>query len=129
MSRPRLLLAVQSAAVVAIVACLVALAARHPWRLDLTPEHRFTLSPHTREVLGRLAEDVRITVFYSSQEPAVRRAMADLLALYADASPRIHVRLLDLDRSPGAAHDLDVSAYDVGVAEAHGRRQRIDPVT
>jgi ABC-type uncharacterized transport system involved in gliding motility auxiliary subunit len=128
-SRPRLLLAVETGAVVAIVGCLVALAARHPWRLDLTPQHRFTLSPHTHEVLGRLAEDVRITVFYSSQEPAVRRAMADLLGLYADASPRIHVRLLDLDRSPGAAHDLDVSAYNVGVAEAGGRRVRIDPVT
>jgi len=128
-SRPRLLLAVQTAALVAIVGCLVALAARHPWRLDLTPERRFTLSPHSREVLGRLTDDVRITVFYSSQEGAIRREMADLLGLYTDASPRVHVRFLDLDRSPGAAQQLDVSAYDVGIAEAGARRERIDPVT
>ena len=79
MRRPALLLGVQVAAVVAILGCLVALAALHPLRLDLTPERRFTLSPWTREVAGRLAGDVRITLFYSSQAGALRREMADLL--------------------------------------------------
>ena len=79
----------RSSAVTAILGCLVALAALHPWRLDLTPERRFTLSPHTREVLARLDDDVHVTVFYSSQEGAIRREMADLLALYHDAQPRI----------------------------------------
>ena len=95
MSRPRLLLGVQIATVVAILACVVALAALHPHRLDLTPERRFTLSAHTREVLARLHDDVRITAFYSSQEGVIRREMADLLALYQEAQPRIAIRLLD----------------------------------
>src|SRR5206468_3341978 len=84
-SRPRLLLGVQIATVVAILACVVALAALHPHRLDLTPERRFTLSAHTREALARLHDDVRITAFYSSQEGVIRREMADLLALYQEA--------------------------------------------
>src|SRR5439155_1563812 len=74
MRRPALLLGVQVAAVTASLGCLVAIAALHPRRLDLTPERRFTLSPYTREVLGRLTGDVRITLFYSSQAGALRRA-------------------------------------------------------
>ena len=106
MRRPYLLLAVQVATVVAILACVVTLAALHPRRLDLTPERRFTLSAHTCEVLARLHDDVRITAFYSSQEGVIRREMADLLALYREAQPRIAVRLLDLDRSPGLSQRL-----------------------
>lgn len=128
MRRPVVLLAIQTATVTAILACLCVLAARHPWRLDLTPERRFTLSPHSREVLARLATDVRVTVFYSSQQGALRRDMADLLGLYHDAQPRFDVRFLDLDRSPGAAQRLDVDAYNVAVLEAGERRQRIDIV-
>ncbi|HUE29546.1 MAG TPA: Gldg family protein, partial [Verrucomicrobiae bacterium] len=112
MRRPALLLGVQVAAVAAILGCVLAIAALHPRRLDLTPERRFTLSPYTREVLGRLAGDVRIALFYSSQAPALRRDMTDLLALYPEVQPRITVRAFDLDRSPGMAKRLGVSNYN-----------------
>jgi ABC-type uncharacterized transport system involved in gliding motility auxiliary subunit len=128
-SRPAVLLGIQIAAVAAILGCLVALASLHPRRLDLTPERRFTLSPHTREVLGRLTQDVRITLFYSSQTPAQRHEMADLLALYSEAQPRISVQLLDLDRSPGAAKRLGATEYNTAVVEAGERRELIDLVT
>ena len=128
MRRPYLLLAVQVATVVAILACVVTLAALHPRRLDLTPERRFTLSAHTREVLARLHDDVRITAFYSSQEGVIRREMADLLALYREAQPRIAVRLLDLDRSPGLSQRLGVSSYNTAVVEAGDRRERLELV-
>ena len=129
MSRPGVLLAVQTATVAAILACLLAIAARHPWRLDLTPDRRFTLSPHTLEVLARLPGPVRITAFTSTQEDAHRRDIADLLALYRDAYPRLEVRLLDLDRNPGAAERLDVDGYNVAVVQSGERRERIDPIT
>lgn len=132
MRRAVLLLVVQTATVLAILACLLVLAVRHPWRLDLTPERSFTLSPYTHDVLGRLRAPVEITVFYSGQEGAIRRAMTDLLSLYRDASPRVRLRLLDLDRSPGAAERLGVSNYNVAVVEAPResgiRRQHIDIV-
>ena len=127
--RQALLLGVQVTAVVGILACVIALAALHPRRLDLTPERRFTLSPYTRAVLDRLARDVRLTVFYSSQTEPARREMADLAALYRDAQPRIEVRFLDLDRNPGAARRLGVSSYNTGVVEAGERRERVDLVT
>src|SRR5207247_10160025 len=109
--------------------CVVALAALHPHRLDLTPERRFTLSAHTREVLARLHDDVRITAFYSSQEGVIRREMADLLALYEEPQPRITVRLLDLDRTPGLSQRLGVSSYNTPGREAGERRERLDLVT
>lgn len=129
MKRPVVLLAIQVAVVTAILCCVLALATLHPWRLDLTPERRFTLSPHTREILGRIAEDVRLTFFYSSQEPAVRRETADLLALYAEAQPRIAVRLLDLDRNPVVAKRLDVGTFNTAVLEAGERVERLPIVT
>jgi len=117
--RGPLLLALQTLLVLAILACLLALAARSPWRLDLTPERRFTLSPHTHEVLQLLQGQapIRITAFYSGQETAIRREMADLLALYRDAAPWLDIQLLDLDRSPGVAERLGVRNYNVAVVE------------
>lgn len=123
MTRPVALLVLQAAVVLAILACVLVLVARSSWRLDLTPERRFTLSPHTREVLHRLEGKGRISVtaFYSAQEAVIRREMADLLALLTDAAPWLEVRLLDLDRSPGAAERLGVRNYNVAVVEAPGR--------
>jgi hypothetical protein len=127
--RPAVLVAVQTATVAAILACALALAAHHPWRLDLTPDRRFTLSPHTIEVLARLPGRVRVTAFTSSQEDAHRRDIADLLALYRDAYPRLDVRLLDLDRNPGEAQRLGADGYNLAIVEAGERHERVDTIT
>jgi len=124
-TRPVALLGLQTLAVLGILACAGVLAARFPARLDLTPDRRFTLSPHTLEVVERLRDDVRITLFYSSQQSDLRQDMAELLGLYDGASTRIDVHLLDLDRSPGAAEQLDVSSYNVAVVESGGRREYV----
>ncbi|HZP43041.1 MAG TPA: GldG family protein [Candidatus Binatia bacterium] len=128
MRRPAVLLGIQIVVVAAILGCALALATLHPWRLDLTPERRFTLSPHTHEVLRRLAGGVQVTFFYSSQEPALRREAADLLALYAEADRRIAVRLLDLDRNPVVAKRLGVAAFNTAVVQAGDRVARVPVV-
>jgi ABC-2 type transport system permease protein len=101
---------------------LLIVAGRHNVRFDFTPEQTHTLAPPTREVAARVDRDVTITAFYSGQEPARRREMTDLLRLYADASPRLRVRILDLDRSPGLAKQLGVTKYNTGVI-ADGERR------
>src|SRR5439155_774676 len=90
---------------------------------------RFTLSPYTREILGRLAGEVRITLFYSSQAGALRREMTDLLTLYQEARPTITARAFDLDRSPGMAKRLGVSNYNTAVVEAGERREAVEVVS
>jgi ABC-type uncharacterized transport system involved in gliding motility auxiliary subunit len=128
MRREPILLAVQTALVTAILACVVLIAHRHPWRLDLTPGKRFTLSPHSKDVLARLDTDVGITAFYSSQDVGMREDLGELLSLYDDASPRVSTRLVDLDRSPGVAQQLGVRTYNTAVVTAGGRRERVDLV-
>jgi ABC-type uncharacterized transport system involved in gliding motility auxiliary subunit len=127
-TRPRTLLALQLGAVLAIVACALVLADRMPLRLDLTPEKRFSLSAHTRDVLARLDRPTEITYFFSSQDAVIRRSAAGLLALYGDASPLVSVRLLDLDRNPGLATQLGVTSYNVAVVDADDVRLRLDLV-
>ena len=128
MRREPLLLAVQVVLVTGILACVVLIAHRHVGRVDLTPEKRFTLSPHTQDVLARLQTDVAITAFYSSQDTGMREDLGDLLSLYADASGRVTTRLLDLDRSPGAAQQLGVRTYNTAAVVAGERRERVDLV-
>jgi ABC-type uncharacterized transport system involved in gliding motility auxiliary subunit len=128
-TRPLALFAAQTLAVVSILASLLVLAGRHPLRLDLSPNRSLTLSPHTRQVLKRLHDDVHATAFTSGQEQAIRQQIADLLRLYADAQPRLTTRMLDLDRSPGEAERLGISNYNVVVLESDGRHERVDPVT
>src|SRR5262245_64386662 len=128
MTRSLALLAAQAFAVASILASLLVIAGRHPVRLDLTPERSLTLSPHTRQVLGRMRAPVTATAFTSGQEQAIRKQIEDLLALFHDAQPSFTVRMLDLDRSPGEAERLGVSNYNVVVLESDGRRERVDPV-
>jgi ABC-type uncharacterized transport system involved in gliding motility auxiliary subunit len=116
-SRPLALFAAQTLAVVSILASLLVLAGRHPIRLDLSPQRSLTLSPHTRQVLKGLHDDVRATAFTSGQKQAIRQQIADLLRLFSDEQPLVSTRSLDLDRSPGEAERLGVSNYNVVVLE------------
>jgi ABC-type uncharacterized transport system involved in gliding motility auxiliary subunit len=123
---PRLLLAVQVATIAAILACVGVLAARHPWRVDLTPDRRFTLTAYTRSVLASLPFPIVATYFYGAHDQVARREVEALLRLYADGSPRLTVRMRDLDRNPGEAHRLGATAYNVLVLEAGDRIARVD---
>jgi ABC-type uncharacterized transport system involved in gliding motility auxiliary subunit len=126
MKRAGVLLALQVVAVAVILACLVAITARHPWRLDLTPDRRFTLTAHTRAVLAALPFPVSITYFYAADDQVTRREVEALLRLYADASARVRVHSRDLDRSPGEARRLGVSSYNVLALEGDARGMRVD---
>jgi gliding motility-associatede transport system auxiliary component len=125
---PRLLLGVQIACALALWGLSLVLVSRLPWRLDLTPTKDFTLSARTRELLERLDVDVDVTYFYSSQDAVIRRNIEALLALYADASPHLQVRTLDLDRNPGAAERAGVTSYNIVVLASGDTRLRLDLV-
>jgi len=126
MTRPHALFAVQVTAMAVIVALAFVLSTRWPVRFDLTPDAMFSLSAHTRAVLTRLTHPIGITYYFSSQEAVIRRNAAELLSLYATENPRLTVRLLDLDRNPGAAERDGVSSYNVTILEGDGERLRLD---
>jgi ABC-type uncharacterized transport system involved in gliding motility auxiliary subunit len=92
------------------------------WRLDLTPERRYTLSSHARQVLGSLDRDVRVLAFLRTQDPR-NPLINDLLRQARAASPRIHVDAVDVNRNPALAREYDVDSYGALVVESDGRRR------
>lgn len=115
--------------VVAAVPALVAifflgqgLLDRRGWRLDLTPERRYTLSDHAGRVLDALAADVRILAFLRSQDPR-NVVIRDLLRQFEIRSPRVRVDVVDVNRSPSLAREYEVTSYGGLVVESGGRRR------
>src|SRR5262249_59297739 len=80
---------------------------RYDWRLDLTPERRYTLSAHAESVLHTLTSDVRILAFLRSQDPR-NPLIRDLLHQLELRSPHIRVETLDVNRSPSLAREYAV---------------------
>ena len=122
------LLALQVAMAGTLFGLLLLLAERHNHRFDLTPTQSFVLSDEAQRVAASAREPMRITVFYNAQEHGQRRQMEDLLQLFANASPQISYRLVDLDRSPALAKKYGVSSFNTGVLEAAGQRRPLKGV-
>jgi ABC-type uncharacterized transport system involved in gliding motility auxiliary subunit len=91
-------------------------------RLDLTPERRYTLSDHARKILDGLPADVRVIAFLRAQDPR-NLLIRDLLRQVALRSPRVHVDVLDVNRSPALARQYGVDSYGALVVESDGRRR------
>ena len=95
---------------------------RARWRLDLTPERRYTLSTHAERVLTRSTTDVRVLAFLRSQDPR-NLVIRDLLRQFELRSPRVHVDTVDVNRSPSLAREYDVESSGALVVESGGRRR------
>lgn len=89
-------------AVLALVLMANYLAARHHHRFQWTPDERFDLSQISRQLLGTLTNDVRVTVFYD-RDDLFFSAVTGLLREYVEASPRIKVTHVDPTRYPDEA--------------------------
>jgi len=94
----------------------------YTWRIDLTPEKRFTLSDHARQVLKGLDHDVRIIAFLRSDD-ARNPEIEDLLARVRNASPRVQFNVVDVNRNPAVARQYGVDNYGSLVVESGGRRK------
>ena len=75
MKHPLLHTVLQTLLLAAILGCLVLLMARHPWRVDMTPDRRFTLSAHTHEVLDRLFASFYEAILHDRPLPISTRDM------------------------------------------------------
>jgi ABC-type uncharacterized transport system involved in gliding motility auxiliary subunit len=91
-------------------------------RLDLTPERRYTLSDQAKKVLDALPADVTIHAFLRAQDPR-NPAIQDLLDRIRARSPRVHVDVLDVNKSPALARQYGIDSYGALVVESDGRRR------
>jgi len=94
----------------------------YTWRLDLTPEKRFTLSDHARQVLKSLDHDVHVIAFLRSDD-ARNAEIEDLLTRVRNVSPRVQYSVVDVNRNPAVARQYGVDNYGSLVVESDGRRK------
>ena len=84
-----------------ILAALNLLAARFHYRIDLTQEKRYTLSAPTRELLGKVDDEVEVDLFLQGDLKAggireLSKSTEELLQEFSEYSEgRIHVRTYD----------------------------------
>ena len=96
-------------ALVAVLAAVQVIAERHNVRLDLTPSRRLSLSQATHQILARLEDDLHVEAYHARER---RQEIADLLGRLADASPRVHYELFDVDRYPERARASGIRHAD-----------------
>jgi ABC-type uncharacterized transport system involved in gliding motility auxiliary subunit len=94
----------------------------YTWRLDLTPEKRFTLSEHARRVLKSLDRDVHVIAFLRSDDPR-NSEIEDLLTRVRNVSPRVQYSVVDVNRNPAVARQYGVDNFGSLVVESAGRRK------
>lgn len=97
---------------------------RHDWRIDLTPEKRFTLSDHARKLLAEVDREVQIIAFLRSDD-ARNSEVEDLLKRVHHASPYVRYSVVDVNRNPAVARQYGVDRYGSLVVESSGRRQGV----
>lgn len=112
------------AGVLVALGCLDAFAERTNVRFDLTPQQRYTLSPHARRILDGLGRDVEVLAFVRSGDPR-NEPTSDLLERLAEASPRVRQRLVDVNRNPALARRYGVDSYGAVVVATPERFRRV----
>ena len=98
------------------------LVARAGWRADLSPERRFVLSDHAKNILGALDHAVEIVAFLRADDPR-NREIDDLLNRVRAASPQVSSRIVDVNRNPALAREYGVDAFGAVVVESGGMRR------
>ena len=112
------------AGVAVALGCVDVVGERTNVRFDLTPQQRYTLSPHARRILESLARDVEVLAFVRSGDPR-NQATSDLLERIAEASPHVRHRMLDVNRNPALARRYGVDTYGAIVVATPERHRRM----
>jgi hypothetical protein len=86
----------------------------HPLRLHLSTRTRLELSPRTLSFLHSMTNKVRVTLYYDKEAP-LYSTIADLLAEYQLANPRITVQSVDYLRQIGLGEKIK-NQYELGTA-------------
>jgi ABC-type uncharacterized transport system involved in gliding motility auxiliary subunit len=110
--------AVLVALILGVIALVEAVSYRHSYRVDLTENKRWSLSPQTIKVVGELPSPVKAVAFFRPDQPG-KRAAEDLLRQYAARSDgKFTWEVVDADRNPLAAKQYNVESYGTIVLEA-----------
>ena len=109
-----------TAAVLAILAILNFLGARHSKRFDLTSEKLFSLSDQTVKIVGGLNKDVKILKFDKSDDITLR----DLVTEYKARSRHVTYQFVDPQEKPEIAKQYGVTRLGETVVASGTRIER-----
>lgn len=93
----------------------------HDTHIDLTREKIFTPSSQAMGLVDQLRRPVRLTYFYSGQDPNGRR-LKEVLDVMGKRNALLEVRSIDPDRQPSIAQSYGLRTFNAAILEADGRR-------
>jgi len=99
---------------------------QHAWRYDTTEQGLFSVAPQTRQILENLDRDIEVVAFFREAEGTYAR---DLLEGYSNISERFSFRMVDPDRHPELAQEMEVTQYSTLVMTSGEESTRITEVT
>jgi ABC-type uncharacterized transport system involved in gliding motility auxiliary subunit len=100
--------------VVGVLSTINVLANRYNKAYDTTSNKRYSLSDQTAKIVKGLKQDANITYFAQSSR---FREARDQLDLYANLSPKVHVKYVDPDKEPNVAREAGVKNYGTTVVQ------------
>lgn len=110
--------------VIAVLAIVNFLGARHAQRWDFSETQTFSLAPQTHNVVRNLKQDLTVTVFAQERSPGFN-TYRDLLDSYRSASERIKVSFLDPERQPDEARKRGITRLNTAILESGTETVRI----
>jgi ABC-type uncharacterized transport system involved in gliding motility auxiliary subunit len=110
--------------IIAILAIINVLGARHHKRADLTHSGMFSLAGQTVNLLKGLDKDVKALAFFQ-ENSGDKKAVEDLLNEYKYVSNKFDVQFIDPDKSPGITKAYDVTEYGTVILESGDKVERI----
>jgi ABC-type uncharacterized transport system involved in gliding motility auxiliary subunit len=112
--------------ILAILVVANFLANRYNKSYDSTANKRFSLSDQTKKLADGLKQDMTITYFDQTQG---FQAARDLLDRYSNLSPKIHVRYIDVMKSPQQVREYGVKNTGTTIVEIGNKREEAKSMT
>jgi ABC-type uncharacterized transport system involved in gliding motility auxiliary subunit len=114
------------AVIIAIIAAANVLANRYEKSYDATSNKRYSLSDQTKKIVKGLKQEATITYF---DQPRAFQSAKDQLDLYANLSPKVHVKYVDVDKDAMVAREAGIKNYGTAIVQVGANKQEAKGVT
>jgi ABC-type uncharacterized transport system involved in gliding motility auxiliary subunit len=112
--------------IVALLTTINVLADRYNKSYDATSNKRYSLSDQTVKIIKGLKQDATITYYAQSLRFSEGR---DQLELYANLSPKVHVKYVDPDKDPQSAREAGIKNYGTTVVQVGANKNEAQSLT
>lgn len=90
---------------------------RHKYSFDLTESKFYTLAPQSQKIAGNLPRNIKVTAFFSSEEPG-KGEFKRLMDGYMNLTDKIELDFVDPDKNPAIIQQYGVTTYGTVILES-----------